>query len=138
MSREITYVHRRVLNEDEIREHYEALGIDTTEHPLHLTVVYSPTPVEDVKSLLDTGKIEIQEDIRGHKVLGDMLTLLIPYEDIHARNALYALHGATSDFDTYQPHISIAFDAPLVDTPFIPSYTGEIVLGPEILRIEEE
>lgn len=133
------YVSRKVLNAREILDWAEQQGISnlTEEDDLHVSLVYSRAPVD----WLSFGQsyeptLEIPEG--GPRVLekfGEALVLSFASDALSWRHAHMVNLGASHDYESYQPHITLTYsaeaDAILADaTP----YSGRIVLGPEMFE----
>jgi len=82
----------------------------------HTTVIYSTTPCPDVKSY--DFNLPIEATITGWKKLGKtaddhFLVLTLESEQLRKINGdLMRDYGASSDFPTYVPHISISYHYP--------------------------
>lgn len=82
----------------------------------HVTVIYSRTPCPNVKAY--DFNLPITGNITGWKKLGKtaddhFLVLTLESEELDKINAdLMRDYGATSDFPTYVPHISISYHHP--------------------------
>ena len=131
------YVHRKVLNGAEILAHYEAQGYKKFLSPadLHVTVVYSKTPVDWMKMptawgadmTIPAGGPRLQERLGTNEPFAQVL--LIKSDELSWRHESLLEHGATSDFPDYQAHITLSYEEDLSDAK---PYTGRIELGPEI------
>ncbi|TXC63689.1 anti-CBASS protein Acb1 family protein [Sphingosinicella ginsenosidimutans] len=131
------YVSRPVVNAAEIRAWAKAQGLPELQPDLHVTIVYSRTPMdwmridgEDWNQDRD-GTIEIPPGgVRLVEPLGDRTAvLLFTSSRLSWRHEQIVRAGAEHGFDTYQPHIS------LLGTPVnlegVEPYRGRIILGPE-------
>lgn len=137
------YVRRDVLNAADIVNWFKDQGVPEVyaAESLHVTVVYSKTPVDwmkmdqawDARLELPPGGPRLME------VFGDgVLVLLFSSNELSWRNRQAREIGASSDFEDYQPHISISLRADDVDLRTLQPWTGPIVLGPEIFEEVKE
>lgn len=139
------YVSRVVENAAEIIAWAKAQGFAKTLEPsdLHVTVVYSRSPVDwfaagDAWSDLKDGGIRVAPGgPRAVCALGDKgaVVLMFASSSLAWSHKRFEEHGASWDYDEYQPHITITYDGAGVDLDAIKAYQGEIILGPE--RFEE-
>jgi hypothetical protein len=134
------YVRRDVVNAAEIRAWAEQQGIPELRDDLHVTIIYSRTPMDWIKAGNESswgekdGRLIIAPG--GPRViepLGDMTAvLLFASWELGWRHNNMIEAGATHGYDGYVPHISLtkaAFDLEAVEP-----YRGKIVLGPEIFE----
>lgn len=132
------YVSRKVLNVAEITAWAKAQGIPDLQDDLHVTIAYSRTPIDWIKTAEDWGgandKGEITLPPGGPRVvepLGEMsAVLMFGAWQLEYRHERILAAGASWDWATYQPHISLT-KTPL-DVSKVEPYRGKIVLGPEI------
>lgn len=139
------YVCRYVQNTSDIIKWAKAQGFTTTlpADELHVTVIHSKTPVDWMKAgdyppagdtegniTVKPGGPRIVESLGGK---GAVVLSFACYELSWRHDELKKL-GAKSDYDTYQPHVTITWDAGDMDLSTVEPYTGEIVLGPEIFK----
>jgi cation transport regulator ChaB len=138
------YVSRSVVNAQDIISWAKEQGFKTVLKPkdLHVTIAYSSTPVDWMKVSTDggysansNGGVTINAGgARLVEPLGDegAVVLLFTSDALTYRHNQILGAGASWDFQGYQPHITITWDAIGVDLKKVEPYTGEIVLGPEI------
>lgn len=128
------YIRRDVLNWQEISNYYKSQGASTTlGDEMHVTIVYSKTPVDWAKLPADTKPLSIYGGERSVMPLGDKgaTVMSVSSTDLTVRhNALKAL-GCSSDYDAYKPHVTITYDQCPTD---IKPYAGTIQLGPEVYQ----
>lgn len=141
------YVRRDVLNGKDIVTWAKKAGFQTTVpfDDMHVTIAYSKTPVDWMAMGEPSGgdvggSITVppggarQLDMYGQPT-PDIVVLLFNSSTLSWRHEEMVRKGASSDRDTYQPHISISFKVPKdLDWKSIDPYRGEIVLGPEIFQ----
>lgn len=80
---------------------------------LHSTVVYSRSHVENQS--IKEFKMPVSATVNGWEVLpskddGSVLTMKLKSSDMRKVNAAFRDRGATSDYPTYKPHITVALD----------------------------
>lgn len=135
------YVRRDVKNKVEIQIWAEAQGITDLVDDLHVTLIYSRTPVDWIKAgnaneYGSDGKdmIVIPEGgPRAVEPLGGMAAvLLFASSQLAWRHADIIRAGAEHGFPDYQPHVSLTKTP--IDLDGIEPYRGKIVLGPEIFE----
>ena len=138
------YVSRKVVNAKAIRDWAAGQGIQNIEPDLHVTILYSKTPVVwgdmgrswgngDPK----TGNLTIEpggpREVDKFQI-GDALVLYIPgIWELDSRHRDMVERGASHDFDEYRAHITLSYD-PGVDPAEVEPYQGPIILGPEIFE----
>ena len=130
------YVFRPVENAEEIAEWAKSQGFEETVRPgeMHVTVLYSKQAV-DPASLggPQSESITISGGERSVEPLGDegAVVLKIQSEELQARHSACVSAGASHDYESYLPHLTLSYKAEGVDLQSIEPFTGDIVLGPE-------
>jgi hypothetical protein len=142
------YVYRRVVNHKDITAWAKSQGFKTAidGKELHVTVIYSKTPIDWFKlgeNWWNTGNGEIkigQGGPRAVQRLGDKgaAVLMFSSNDLSFRNLSARDEGATWDYDEYQAHITISYNAGDIELDDVEPYRGEIILGPEIFEEIED
>lgn len=140
------YVSRKVKNGKDIVAWAKSQGFQTTTEPddLHVTICYSKRPVDWMKvpSRFPSG-LNGKDDLvvaeggaRLVEPLGDKgaVVLLFNNDELRWRHESLLKAGASSDFDGYQPHVTITWDKGDTDLSQVEPYTGKIVFGPEIFK----
>lgn len=140
------YVSRKLLNGDEFIRWAKSQGFETTTpaEDLHVTICFSRKPVDWMKM----GQDGIDWDGRrngetviapgGPRVverLGDKgaVVLLFSSTQLQWRHEEMVRKGASHDFDEYQPHVTITYQAPAgLDLDSVEPFRGKLVFGPEI------
>jgi len=141
------YVHRKLLNGAEFIAWAKNAGFETTTpaDELHVTIAYSRAAVDWIKAggeswgSDDDGNLRIAPGgPRLVEPLGDKGAVVLLFasprlswrhEDIK-REA-----GAASDYDDYQPHVTITYKKPDgLDLRTIEPYRGALEFGPEIFE----
>jgi uncharacterized protein len=144
------YVRRNVLNADAIRKWAKKAGftqaVEASE--MHVTIAYSKAPVDwiSVGQAWGQGKDgEIVIPAGGPRVvepLGDgAIVLMFASSDLAWRHEEIRNAGASWDWPSFQPHITITYEgdpelrrAIASGDKFVEPYRGEIQLGPEIFE----
>ena len=75
----------------------------------HCTLIYSKTPIKEFSKFHGL-KILVESKIKGWELFGEdenILVLSIESDDLTKINDLMIKCGATSDYDTYKPHVTI-------------------------------
>lgn len=144
------YVHRPVLNQRWIVNHFFDQGVRPMKDDLHVTVVYSKGAMgwEDVYA--DPSALLLPSTSRQLACFGppddEVLVLLVDHPHLHDRHLTWLAGGATTDYPEYRPHITVTKTSHLSKAqrvgPYIwkslpPSfqnlkpYTQDVLLGPE-------
>jgi len=134
------YVRRDVVNAAEITAWAVAQGLTDILTDLHVTIVYSRTPIDWMKAGNgwdgdDKGQITIPPG--GPRVVeplgGITAALLFASTTLQWRHeSVIREAGASHDFAEYVPHISLTKAE--ADLSTVEPYRGKIVLGPEIFE----
>jgi len=127
------YVRRDVVDHDHIRRWFENQGLKV-DGGMHCTIAYSRRPI--LWSMVPPRKDTIVE--RGHRMgrLGSDGALVMfidtrPGLGLHGEWLRFMHAGASYDFDSYRPHITICYQ-PKVKVADIKPYPGIFELGPQI------
>lgn len=156
------YVSRRVLNVAAIKKWAEGQGFVGVQDNLHVTVVYSKTPIDwmiipqdyaigpdfDGNLMVPAGGPRVVEEIGPGRYevvdgkvqkVGQAIALLFTNGDLSWRHQRIVDCGATHAYEDFQPHITISWDMqPGLDLSKVEPYQGAIALGPEIFAEIEE
>lgn len=137
------YVQRKLLNADEVIRWAKEQGFKTTldAADMHVTVLYSRQPVDPIKmgttwSDDQKGNLTIKPGgPRAVEKLGeDAVVLLFASDDLSWRHRSMVEAGASHDFNEYQPHVTLTYDAGEVDVEAVKPFTGALRFGPEIFE----
>lgn len=141
------YVRRDVVNAAQIKKWAKVQGIEVDNDPLHVTLAYSKVQVDWMKVGEDwagddkTGNITIRPGgPRVMEYLGNDLALVLSFTSSRLswrHEDIKRMTGAAWDYDTFQPHITLRFDAPPrapMDLATIEPWRGAIILGPEVFE----
>lgn len=142
------YVSRKVVNTGDILKWAKEQGFSEVEDAddLHVTITYSRSPVDWMKmgeswSNEKSGNIEIKPGgPRLVERLGNdgAVVLMFGSSYLSWRNLWMREEGASWDYEDYQPHVTISYNAGELDLSKVEPYTGKIVLGPEIFEEIDE
>lgn len=137
------YVQRKLLNADELIRWAKAQGFKSTldASDMHVTVLYSRTPVDPIKmgtTWADNEKGELTVKPGGPRAvekLGESaVVLLFASDDLSWRHRGMVEAGASHDYDEYQPHVTLTYEAGDVDLDAIKPFTGALRFGPELFE----
>lgn len=139
------YVSRRLLNAPDVIAWAKAQGFDTTmgDGDLHVTVAYSKTPIDWMKVGRDwsedqDGQVRVAPG--GPRVVerlgaeGKATVLTFSSESLGWRHQRIVEAGGSWDWPSYQPHVTVSWDADKVDLAKVTPYAGPLVFGPEIFQ----
>ncbi len=128
------YVCRKLKNADELIEWAKGQGFKKTlpADDMHVTIVYSKKKMDwfSVPDGFDSYQNEYDDD-RSVEPLGEAVVLKFTSTDLSARWKEFRDAGASWDYPSYMPHISITYDPGDVDLDNIEPYTGLLEFGPE-------
>lgn len=138
------YVRRDLLNAADLIAWAKANGLETTLTPedMHVTVLYSRTPVDPMAmgetwgSETDGGLIVKAGGPRALERFGEgALVLQFASWSLTSRHADMIRAGASHDWPEYAPHVTITYTVPEgFDIEAVRPYTGELRFGPEIFE----
>lgn len=138
------YVKRELLNAKEVIAWAKEWGFTTTlpAEDMHVTVLFSRTPVDPMKMGTtwgsdENGNLTVQPG--GPRYVeqfnGGAVVLAFGCDDLKWRHESMVASGASHDFDDYQSHVTLTYDAPEgMDVEAIEPYRGKLVFGPEIFE----
>ena len=136
-------MQRKLLNGGDLARWAKDQGFKTTLDPsdMHVTVLYSRNPVDPIKMGTgwggdEKGNLTVKPGgPRAVEKLGmDAVVLLFASDDLSWRHRQMVEAGASHDYDEYQPHVTLTYDAGDVDLEAIKPFTGELRFGPEIFE----
>lgn len=131
------YVRRDVTNANEIIKHYKDQKIATfPAKELHVTIIFSRTAL-DWMEVPQSWQETIEYPKGGPRVMeilgGDTLALMLPPRQLKWRHDQIIEAGASHDFDSYRPHVSIS-DTFTGDLSDVVPWSGKVNLGHEIFE----
>lgn len=132
------YVCRPLLNTDDFVAWAKSQGFATTIDPddLHVTLAYSRQPVSWPDPVNDKLVIRPSEN-RSVEALGDGGAVVLRFNSptLEGRWQEFKAAGASWDYEKYQPHVTISYQAPEGFNPETAEpYKGELVFGPEQVK----
>ena len=133
------YVYRQLLNASEVLDHFRAQGFRTTlpAEELHVTVTYSKRPVNWFgmgQFGSNTGEVIVGPG--GPRLIepmgdGSAVALLFQSPDLQWRHREMRDAGASWDYPSYLPHVTLTYEAGDIDLSKVEPYQGRLVFGPE-------
>lgn len=131
------YVKRVLKNPEPFIAWAKSQGFKTTLLPgdLHVTVAYSRAPVLWPEA--EGGEVTANlSDGRAIERLGDGGAVVLKFRSPHllARWDYFRSIGASWDWSSYVPHITISWDAEDVNIDDVAPYKQELVFGPEVFQ----
>jgi len=129
------YVSRPLLNGQKFIDWAKGEGFTKTLTPddFHVTIVFSRDEIdwETLKPQMNTMKVAGGK--RTVEPLGDQGAVVLKFKSdfLPKRWQEFKDIGASWDYESYQPHVSITYDGGDIDLSGVKPYTGELVLGPE-------
>ncbi|MDA3808067.1 MAG: LPD5 domain-containing protein, partial [Thiomicrorhabdus sp.] len=136
---EPTYVSRPVVNADEIVAWANEQGFNKTlsADDMHVTVVYSRDPIA-IKPT--KGDVSIADGKRTVEPLGEDGAVVLKFESKELQDEWKAARdaGASWDYESYTPHVTITYDGGDIDVKSIKPFTGEIKLGGQVVEALNE
>lgn len=116
-----TYVSLEMCDESrKLLDHYVEMNLGLQERvdpsTYHITVIYSRTPVPSAENLLHMNtSLPVEAMVTGYEVFptkndGKCLVMRVVCPYATRLNSQLAREGATSDYDEYKSHITLAYD----------------------------
>lgn len=110
-----TYCAMKVKNGDELISFCNQIGVEVSKpDELHVTISYSREPFD--MSIFPDYEIIIPKGQSRFSLLGGCLVLLLDSTALHSEFIRAKNHGASYDYPTYNPHLTIQYDTSV--TPF--------------------
>lgn len=132
------YIRRPIVNADEIIAWAKEQGFKNTLKPddLHVTICHSRAGVEGNDIEKAKGSVVVSQKSGRHVTrLGDKGAVVLLFQSSVLQSRwldLIEKHGASWDYESYQPHITITYDSNDIDVSKIKPFPGLIVMGDEI------
>jgi phage-related protein (TIGR01555 family) len=142
-----TFVYRRLIDTRAIRAWATAQGIVdlVPADEMHVTIVSSKDPIdwlamgEPYGSGTDGTLTVAAGGPRVVERLGLKATVLeFASTELQWRNYALTERGASSDFNTYIPHVTLSMSPQTVDLSQVKPYTGPLSFGPELFERRKE
>lgn len=128
------YINRPIMNAEDIIAWAKAQGFVATlpAEDMHVTVAFSKKPVDWNMVGLDKETFVSAGGPRSVEALGDAGAIVLKFADESLRARWGAIRdmGASWDYDSYKPHITISYSGG-VDLANVIPYDGPIYLGAE-------
>lgn len=116
-----TYVSLNLSNQSkELLDNFVEMNLGLTDRvdksTYHITVIYSRTPVPTAENLLHMhSPLPVEAHVTGYEVFptkndGKCLVMRLTCPYAERLNSDLTKQGATSDYDVYKPHLTIAYD----------------------------
>ena len=135
------YVSRRVLNFEDIIRWAKSQGFKRIMPPsdLHVTLVYSKTPVDWSTIPDSTGPVRIPggafaRDRKIEQFDGGAVVLRFESKELSDRWAELRALGAESSYPTYKPHVTITYEPGDIDLTKVQPYLGDLEFSYEIFE----
>ena len=133
------YVYRQLLNAGEVIDWARSQGFVTTmpADELHVTVTYSKRPVNWFgMGQFGSGTEELTVAPGGPRMVerlgdGSVIALLFQSPDLQWRHREMRDAGASWDYPSYLPHVTLSYEAGDLDLSKMKPYQGRLVFGPE-------
>jgi hypothetical protein len=131
------YVHRPLLNADNVIAWAKANGFETTLLPsdMHVTVAFSKVKVDWSKVSPRQDEVVVNGGQRQLDVFGidDKKATVLRFEspELIERWKEFNAAGASWDWPDYKPHVTISYNG-IDNSEFEEAYGGELRFGPEI------
>lgn len=102
----------------DIMDHFVEMNLGLTERvdksTYHITVIYSRTPVPSAEQYAGV-ESALTARVTGYEVFptkndGKCLVMRLDFPFANLLNKQLTAEGATSDYDSYKPHMTIAYD----------------------------
>jgi len=136
------FVKRAVANIDEITDWARSQGFESILEDLHVTICYSKEPLSWKRAgPADETEIVVPGDTkRSVEPLGDAGAVVLRFEsdDLSGRWKHFRDAGASWDYEEYQPHMTVSYEAGDLDLEAVENFPGPIVLGPETYKQVDE
>lgn len=114
-----TYVSMDLSDECRtLLDHFVEMNLGLTERvdpsTYHITIIYSRTPVPSAEQYKGNTS-DIEAKVSGYEVFptkndGKCLVMRLEFPFANMLNKQLTAEGATSDYDSYKPHMTIAYD----------------------------
>lgn len=140
-----TYVSMDLKEESkELVDHFVEMNLGLTERvdksTYHITIIYSRAPVPSAEQYAGYGEDQPAR-VTGYEVFptkndGKCLVMRIECPFAELLNKQLTAEGATSDYDVYKPHMTIAYDIQqeidphTLPLPQFPLYFGKVKVEP--------
>lgn len=135
-----TYVSMDLsLESRELLDNFVEMSLGLTERvdpsTYHITVIYSRTPVPTAEHIAGMSTTT-NASVVGYEVFptkndGKCLVMRLQFSFANALNSKLTQEGATSDYDQYKPHLTLAYDMEQeIDPTTLPVPQFPLTFGP--------
>lgn len=129
------YISRPILNAEDIIAWAKSQGFKTTlpAEEMHVTVAYSTKAVDWREVGIEKGTFVNVGGARSVEALGAQGAVVLKFTDDELRKRWGEIRdvGASWDYNSYKPHVTISYAGSGVDIKSVQPYDGPIYLGPE-------
>lgn len=133
------YVSRPLLNASEVLEWAQAKGFTSVLDPaeMHVTIMYSKRPVNWFKmGEWGTSAGELVVPPGGPRLVERLgsdgaVALIFQSGDLQFRHREMRDAGASWDYPSFLPHVTLTYDAGDLDLSKVDAYQGRLIFGPE-------
>lgn len=136
------YVNRPVLNTDDIRQWAAAQGFPSMLPPddLHVTVARSTQPLAWEHLPAERKRLIVRGGKRHVKQLGDKGAVVLCFSSHHLsdRWQFFCDAGASWDFPSYQPHLTITYNGAELSLDEVTPFAGDLIFGFEKFKEIQE
>ncbi len=137
------YVSRSLLNGDEVVAWAKSQGFPETLQPrdMHVTIAYSKAPMDVDKLTPVTRALAISGGKRSVHPLGDEGAVVLEFtsQQLSAEWKALCDSGASWDYDSYSPHITITYNAPKdLDLTKVEPFTGLLKFSKQKYEVLDE
>lgn len=130
------YVQRKLMNAKEFIAWAKSQGFAKVLAPeeLHVTVCYSREATDLGAAGDSTANLTVTGGVRVVSPLGDSGAVVLKFEsdELQKRWGEFRAAGASWDYESYQPHVTITYKNGDLDLTGVEPYKGRLVFGPEI------
>ncbi len=130
------YVHRPLVNAAELVDWARSQGFATMlpADDMHTTVAFSRAPLDWTRTPPVADPVSVTGGVRSVEQLGDEGAVVLRFESaaLHDRWQQFCDAGASWDYPSFQPHVTITYEGGDVDLGMVVPFAGELVLGPEV------
>ena len=138
MSLRSLYVSRKLLNGAEVARWFLNQGLPSVYVPadMHVTIVYSRQPMWWAAVPEDDAPLVIPSGPTWLERLGESQVVALRFDApvIEQRHQAYRDAGASADYPTFRPHVTISAYGAGIDLRAIKPFPGALHFGPEIRK----
>ena len=142
MAKRTLYARRDLINGEEFVAWAKSQGFETALAPnkLHCTIIYSKTAFEwggERQLRPINGLLTCKGGTRTLDRLGNEGAVVLRFRSatLRQRCTTMKFYGATSDYPTFKPHITISYNAPDISIASVKPFEKPLLFGPEIFQV---